>query len=407
MKKWVALGLCMALLAGCGGCQRVSAVQDLSKNVSAAPKDVGTLSDEDAKLLADAAIRLLQSNGTEENTLLSPMSVFCAIGMTANGAAADTKAQFAAALGMDIDTLNRCLAGWLQSQEGHDGLVAANSVWINSSDMKVADSFLQAIADYYGANVFQGAFSTDTLGQMNSWVNEHTDGMIPEILDILPENAVMYLLNALCFRRSWQEPYTTDKVHDGTFTDADGETQDVQMMYSKEYLYLEDETATGFIKPYEGGKYAFAALLPAEDLSANDLVAALTGEKLISLLANADTQPVDVRLPKFSMEYDAELSGTLQTMGITDAFDPDAADFSAMGSASDNVYISRVLHRTSITVNETGTEAAAATAVEMMTKSMRPMRNKSVILDRPFVYMIVDLESNIPVFIGVMNEIPA
>ncbi len=407
MKKWIALSLCMALLAGCGGCQSASAVQDVSK--SAAPVSGGnsTLSADDAKLLASAAVRLLQNSDVSENILLSPMSVLCAIGMTANGAEGNTAAQFSAALGMDTDTLNRCLHSWLLSQADHEGLVAANSLWINSSGMKVSDVFLQATADYYGANVFQGAFGTDTLRQMNGWVNDHTEGMIPEIIDILPENAMMYLLNALCFRRSWQEPYTANKVRDGEFTGASGRVQTVPMMSSKETLYLECDTATGFIKPYEGGKYAFAALLPTEGMSAAELIASLSGDELVSLLENAAIQQIDVRMPKFSMEYDAELSAPLQAMGITDAFSPDAADFSGMGSAPDNLYISRVLHSTCITVNETGTEAAAATAVEMMTKSARPMRIKSVVLDRPFVYMIVDLETNIPVFIGVMNEIPA
>ncbi len=397
----------MALLAGCGGCQSVSAVQDVSKTPSPASGEKPLLSAEDAKLLASAAVCLLQNSDTSENILLSPMSVFCALGMTANGAEANTEAQIAEAFGMDVDTLNRCMQSWLLSQVDHEGLLAANSIWINSSDMKVADGFLQATADYYGANVFRGAFGSDTLGQMNGWVKEHTDGMIPEIIDILPENAVMYLLNALCFRRSWLEPYTANKVQDGEFTDASGRVQSVSMMSSKESLYLESGTAAGFIKPYEGEKYAFAALLPAEGMSAAELVASLRGEDLVSLLENAAIQQVNVTMPKFSMEYDTELSGALQAMGITDAFDPDAADFSGMGTASGNVYISRVLHKTCITVNETGTEAAAATAVEMMTKSMRPVRNKSVVLDRPFVYMIVDLESNIPIFIGVMNEVPA
>lgn len=397
----------MAMLAGCGGCQMAGAVQDVSKTADPASGEAPALSADDAKLLASVAVRLLQNSDTSENILLSPMSVFCALGMTANGAEANTEAQIAEAFGMDADTWNRCMQSWLQSQADHEGLLAANSLWINSSDMKVADDFLQAAADYYGANVFQGAFSNGTLGQMNGWVSEHTDGMIPEIIDVLPENAVMYLLNALCFRRSWLEPYTANKVSDGEFTDANGKVQTVPMMSSKESLYLESEAVTGFIKPYEGDKYAFAALLPAEGMTASELIASLSGEELVSLLENAAIQQVDVRMPKFSMEYDTELSGVLQAMGIADAFDPDAADFSGMGTASDNIYISRVLHKTCITVNETGTEAAAATAVEMMTKSMRPMRNKSVVLDRPFVYMIVDLESNIPVFIGVMNEIPA
>lgn len=407
MKRWIAFSLCMALLAGCGGCQSADAIHDLSKTAAPAPDDGCGLSSEEARLLSSAAVRLLQNSDTSGNILLSPLSLFCAIGMTANGAASNTEAQITAAFGMDSDSFSRCVQKWLLSLKDHEGLLSANSVWVNSGDMNISDAFLQTIADYYGAEVFQGKFGADTLNRMNRWVSERTDGVIPEILDLLPENAVVYLLNALCFRRQWQEPYTADKVHDGYFMSADGKAQTVQMMYSKEDLFLQDDSVTGFIKPYAGEKYAFAALLPADGMSVKELIASFSADTLISLLENATAQPVDVRMPKFTMEYDAELSGTLQAMGITDAFDPDAADFSKMGSADDRIYISRVLHKTCITVNETGTEAAAATAVEIMTKAMRPMRNKSVILDRPFIYMIVDLETNIPIFLGVMNELPA
>ena len=407
MKRWLAVSLCMAMLAGLGGCGKVDAsdVQDLMANITPNPRSASALSEKDAELLTAAAVKLLQNCDTSGNTLLSPFSVLCAVGMTANGAAGTTKAQLEEFFGMDTAELARCMQSWVQMQGGKEGLLSANSVWFCNDSLKVRNDFLQTNADYYGADVFQASFDENTCNELNRWVSEHTDGRITELLDSIPENAVMYLVNALCFRLRWAEPYTTNKVSPGVFTTQSGEERIVEMMSSREYLYLEDEAAIGFLKPYEDDQYAFAALLPSEGVSMQEFLAGLDGERLFSLLTGKRSESVRVLLPKFEAEYEAELSEAFRRMGVTEAFDPDAADFSRLGTAKDNLYISRILHKTNITVNETGTEAAAATAVEMMTKSARPMRDKSVVLDRPFVYMIVDLEANIPVFIGTVTDI--
>lgn len=394
----------LAGLGGCGGAE-AAGVQDLMKKITPKPAVPEALSQEDAALLTAAAVKLLQNCEDPSNALLSPLSVLCAVGMTANGADGRTKAQFEEYFGMDLAAFDRCMQSWRELQSGKDGLLSANSIWFHNSELKVHEQFLQTNADYFGADMFEAPFDGDTLAELNRWVSDRTDGRIPEILDEIPENAVMYLVNALCFRLDWAEQYTTDKVKSGSFTTENGNERTVEMMSSKEYLYLEDAGTVGFVKPYTGGQYAFAALLPEEGISMREFLDGLDGETLFSLLKNRKTENVSVKLPKFEAEYAADLCGTFRAMGVTDAFDPDRADFSGIGTARDNIYISRILHKTNITVNETGTEAAAATAVEMMTKSARPMRDRSIVLDRPFVYMIVDLETNIPVFIGTVTDI--
>ena len=189
----------------------------------------------------------------------------------------------------------------------------------------------------------------------------------------------------------------------------DGTRQDVDMMHSEEYTYLEDDLATGFIKYYKDRKYAFVAMLPNEGVSVSQYVDSLTGEHLRELLNNPQDLTVFASIPKFETEYDIEMSEVLQKMGMTDAFDWQVADFSRLGTYNVdgmNICINRVLHKTFISVSEQGTRAGAATAVEMVAEgAMEIVEFKEVVLDRPFVYMLIDCETNLPFFIGTMMNV--
>ena len=178
-------------------------------------------------------------------------------------------------------------------------------------------------------------------------------------------------------------------------------------MYGSEGTYFEDEKATGFMKRYKGGKYAFVAMLPNEGVSVSEYIASLDGESLNALLANPQYGTVHTSIPKFETEYKVEMSEILQDMGMTEAFDMYNADFEGLGtSTGGNIYISRVLHKTFISVGEKGTKAGAATIVEMKDgAAAEPTEPKEVYLDRPFVYMLVDCENNIPFFIGTMMDV--
>ena len=403
------LALICSVLVPLSGCSAGTLSADnLSANIR--PQEVFPLSDSRhaAAGAAGFAVRLLQGCAEDgENTLISPLSVLSALGMTVNGAQAETRRQMEQALGLPADTLN----DWLYTlraglpDEKSCAVHLANSLWMTDHGRFTANrDFLQTNADYYGADLYRLPLNDDACRKINRWVKDRTDGMIPEILDAIPDNAVLYLVNALAFDAAWQTVYTAPHVHDSVFTLEDGTRCDVSLMYSAEYRYLEDDGARGFMKPYEGGKYAFAALLPDAGMSVADYAAALTGARLHALLTAPADEKVIAAIPKFESEWSADLRSVLEQMGMTDAFDPELADLSALGrSEAGNLFISRVLHKTYISVTETGTRAGAAAAVETKDGAAAPDKEpQRVTLDRPFVYMIVDMESGFPIFMGTM-----
>ena len=383
------------------------------KDVPAKAVDVLPDMDAGAAAVVDFGVRLFKTSMEEgENTLISPLSVLYALAMTANGADGETLAQMEQVLGMDVDNLNSYMLAYLDLlPETKDYKMSlANSIWFKDDpNFTVEQSFLQTNADYYGAGAYKAAFDEGTRNDINNWVKEHTDGMIPEILDEIPDEAIMYLVNALAFDAKWADEYEEHQIREGRFTMEDGTRQDVDMMHSEEYTYLEDDLATGFIKYYKDRKYAFVAMLPNEGVSVSQYVDSLTSEHLRELLNNPQDLTVFASIPKFETEYDIEMSEVLQEMGMTDAFDYRVADFSKLGTYNVdgmNICINRVLHKTFISVSEQGTRAGAATAVEMVAEgAMEIVEFKEVVLDRPFVYMLIDCETNLPFFIGTMMNV--
>ena len=368
--------------------------------------------------LADLAVRMLQQTVSQpaaeakqpDNLLLSPVSLVYALGMTANGAEAETLAQLEKALGLNCAELNSYLAGLMQTGTEDEVLHLANSIWFRADpEFAIEDSFLQVNKDCYNAQLYAVPFNAATLQQINDWVKLNTKGMIPQILQQIPDDMVMCLINALAFEAKWETPFKPQQIEDGFFTTADGQERKVQMMYGAEHSYLEDEQACGFIKYYEGQKYAFVALLPNTDVSLADYVAGLSGEKLLALLANRRAVKVETAIPEFSCDYSLQMNAMLQAFGVQNAFDPDLADFSGIGNyAGYPLYISQVLQKCHIEVDAQGTKAAAATAVVMNATSayMPPEEVKYVYLNRPFVYLLLDCErGNLPLFIGVVADI--
>lgn len=404
----ISLLLICSIAVNLTGCSTKVQAKDLMEGIT--PNAVTPLEDltSQSATVTDFAIRLFQaSEKSGENTLISPLSVLCALSMTANGAENETLQQMETVLGMTTQELNLYLYSYMQSlpQEEKYKLSLANSIWFTEDEsFTVNPDFLQTNADYYGASIYKTPFNDQTCKDINNWVKQNTDGMIPKILDRVSEDAVMYLVNALAFEAEWMEVYEKNQVKDGEFTKEDGTKQNVVFMHSSESTYLEDEKATGFMKMYKGGKYAFVAMLPNEGVSISDYVASLDGAALNTLLSNPQYTTVYTSMPKFETEYDVEMSDILKEMGMPIAFEPTKADFAGIGTSTEGgVYISRVLHKTFISVGEKGTKAGAATVVEANCGSaMPPQEPKEVYLDRPFVYMLIDCENNIPFFIGTL-----
>ena len=423
----LSLFLCAALLAallgGCAGkeagpagapqtqAQKPPASVPLppAEMLAAAAAPDQTRKAEAAAAALDFAVELLHR--TEgENRLLSPLSILCVLGMVLEGAEGETRSQMEAALGVSGEALDAFLGPWLSAlaAEEDSPLRAADGIWIaDRPDLRIHQDFLDRNRRYYGAAVEQRPFDGEALEQINDFVNRNTRGMIEKLLDVLPREAVMVLVNALAFEADWEIPYREDQVRDGLFRTGNGTEQEAEFLHSNERVYLKDEDTAGFLKYYEGGRYAFAALLPAEGIGLEDYAASLTGEKLRGLLESAAWTGVETATPKFEAACSLQLIDALRAMGMNDAFDPDLADFSALGECEngDNLYIGQVIHKTFLKLDEKGTRAGAAAAATIFATSAMREAPPRVILDRPFIYLLLDTETNIPLFIGTVDSL--
>ncbi|MBQ3356993.1 MAG: serpin family protein [Oscillospiraceae bacterium] len=349
---------------------------------------------------ADFALALLRScEDGEKNCVLSPYSILTALAMAENGADGETLRQFEQVLAMPLDALN----GYLQvciAQAG-DEIADANSIWLRDADgFALREDYQALMQELFGAEAFTAPFDAQTVEQINGWVSEHTKERIERIVDTL-DDASTVLINALSFDAKWESPFDASNVKGGVFTASDGTEQDVEMLCGRENAYLDDGMATGFIKPYEGGKYSFVALLPNEGVDVQSYLASLTGEKLLAAIHAASEEQVTVKMPKVRTETSLRLAEPLMSLGLRNAFTA-AADFSRMANADQ--HIDEVIHKTYLSIDEEGTEAAAATAI-IMTRSARPAMGKTVTLDRPYVMAIVDNETDCLLFLGVINRV--
>ena len=406
LKPITAVLLSAILASALSGCSEKASAEsdDLLEDITPATmKFPDAYSEEDNTAAMDFSLRLFELSLKDNNTLISPMSVLSALGMTANGAEGDTLKQMERVFGLKLEELNSLLANYLNNLPHEDQLKVsmANSIWFREGHgIDVNSAFLEIAEAYYNVGIYRASFDENTLKDINDWVKDETDGLIENILDRISEDAMMYLINALSFDAEWEEPYFDYDVNKGIFHAADGTRQSVDMMHSGENLYMEDGEAKGFLKNYAEGKYVFAAILPSEDLSVYEYISTLTGEKLRSLLKNAEDTTVNAMIPKFSTEDSLDMADLLSEMGIQDLFDPEAADLKKLGTAQYNLYVSRVVHKTRIQVDEKGTKAGAATVVEVLVGSAAPEEMKTVYLDRPFLYLIVDTGTYLPLFIG-------
>ena len=349
------------------------------------------------------------SNG--KNTLVSPESVAFALGMTQNGADKNTLKQMQDVLckGVSQDTFNKNMNRIMSRVEKFNNdkskLSIADSVWVKDrNDITPSEQFTKSCKELYNAELFKGAFNDETVKQVNSWVNDKTDGMIPSVIDSFKSNDLMYLINCVAFDAQWQKQYEDDQIKENEkFTNAAGTEVSCTMLSSTENTYVSNDKAKGFVKNYEGGKYAFMAVLPNEDISISDYVSSMTADEFAKLYSSRTGTEVYTKLPQFRYDYGTELSKTLSQMGMPEAF-TDAADFSKMFENTEAA-INRVIHKTHIELDANGTKAAAATAVIMREKAVAVREEpKSVILDRPFVYAIMDTQTGLPVFMGTVCD---
>ena len=360
------------------------------------------------KAYATFAYRLFDScikgqNGATKNCLISPFSVYTALAMVACGANGNTAAQMNDVLGLDEATRNAYMAAWISALTGQDDVAftCADSVWVNNSFREVVpEEFLRSCADYFRAEVYAADMDDKTVDDINAWTDKNTKEMIKKILeygDLSPSIAAV-LANAITLDAKWEIPFRQETINENAvFTHGDGTEEKVAMMYGEaDRCYLENDFFTGCAKSYQGRNYRYVALLPKDGVSIEEAIASLTPESVDSLFAGTVACTVNFRIPKYTTEFKTELQDILKDLGMSDAFTFGKADFTRMIRTGET-RIDRVIHKTFLSLDNEGTKSAAVTLVTMRNLSVGNTR--TVTLDRPFVYMIVD-GNNLPLFIG-------
>lgn len=370
-----------------------------------------------SKRYFDFSLKTLKKtmNKSNHNTLVSPLSTMYAMGMITNGAKNDTLKEMEKTIGMSKKEINEYLNAYisflaLDKSNSKDKVQFhfANSIWIkDDKNFELKQDFLNKNSDIYKFGLYETNFNSSALNKMNSWINKNTKGTIKRVVDKVEKDAVMYLINALGFEGKWENVYNKEDIKNEMFTTYSGNKKTVKMMHSKENKYISDKNTAGFIKTYDGGNYAFVALLPDKNTDTKDYVESLNFKKVKKLLSNVESKTVHAVLPAFKSDSKLELNATLKKMGMKAAFDSSKADFGEIGKTKDgkNLFINKILHKTHIAVDELGSKAGVVAAVNMTDKSMSKEKIKKVKLDRPFVYMIIDTKTNTPVFIGTVMEI--
>lgn len=387
------------LWAAKAACTRAEAVTMLHRFLCLNLTDKEPQTDEQQlDALADASLRLFDAMyAPGKNTAASPLSVLCALAMLDQGASGETAAQLQKSLRLTPEAIANALSSVLSDVPDRGSRVRfANAMWLEQK-YEIRPEFIRVNQETLRAAVFRRSFSADTLREINAWVSEQTDGMIPSILSALPDEPMLVLVNALLFQSNWALPYRSTTPRD--FHNADGTVSDADMLSSVESLYLHDAHAQGFRKPFEGGRYAFAVLLPEEGMTPEAYLKTLDGAHLRALLSGELYDEVHTAMPKFKTEFSCDLMDVLPAFGIT--------DLSQLDGIHPEAYASAAAHKAVVDVNEDGVSAAAVTAIAVSGNAgPNPDRKiATVIADRPYVYLIVDTQTNLPLFMGVTEAL--
>lgn len=409
MKKFLALSVSTLVLVSAAGCtfrEREIYSNELSKNYTRTAKVTLPVKDTFEKGMGDFAFTLFKNTLTKEgsvkpNELVSPISAAMCLGLLNNGARGNTQAQITSLFGMNTAQFNQGFYEYASSlYSGKNCRVEiANSIWMRENALQVEPDFLQANADWYGAQAYASPFDQTTLEDINNWCYNHTHGKIEKVLEEIPPLAVMYLINTLDFDAKWNTPYKRKQIEQGVFFNQSGSTADVKMLYSQEGFYLEDENAIGFTRSYKDGKYSFMAMLPNEGVDIYDYLNSLDGETWRELWDNGYGRTVHARIPEFSYEKELTLNETLYSMGVTDMFSNELADFSGIDKTQ-KLFCALVKQKSFIQVDRDGTKAASVTLAGMKAMAGAPTEEVYITLDRPFFYAIVDNEYKLPLFLG-------
>lgn len=347
-----------------------------------------------------------------ENIFISPASISLALAMTYNGADGETAEVMRETLqfgDMDKEDINKAfydLLTILQNPDPEVELSVANSLWARE-DVSFYDSFMENNREYYRAKLSELDFDRpDAADTINKWVEQETNNRIKDIIEPpIDSQTILFLINAIYFNADWTEPFDPELTREIPFHLQTGEKKNHPVMFREgDYQYLDGDGFQAVCIPYgETERLGMYVFLPDQDLGLEDFYGRLTPEAWDTWMGSFRETEGSVGLPRFKYEYEATLNDALKSLGMEKAFLPHKADFPRMRPIPPNVYIEEVKHKSFVEVNEEGTEAAAATSVEMALESVQTDRF-SMTVDRPFFYSIVDNKTGSVLFAGSVYE---
>ncbi len=343
-----------------------------------------------------------------ENMFMSPMSISMAIGMLYNGAANNSASAIAETCKWDEMSIN-------EVNQGYKGLMArlsitdpevqfdmANAIWQEES-FPVFPSFLDVNSEYYGSEVnglpFQDPTSVDVI---NAWVSDKTNGKITSILEEISPEEVLFLINAIYFKANWTNEFDPAATYTGTFTGEDGTENPIDLMANNDgkFPYFENSLFQAVDMAYSDSIYSMSVLLPKSGETVQSIIEELNPENWETWMNNFYYTPLNLIMPKFEMEYKADLKTSLINLGMGAVFSASTANLSNI--ADDNLFVSQVKHKTFIQVDEVGTEAAAVTSIGIGITSAPPYMN----INRPFLFVIRENQTGTILFMGKMMTPP-
>jgi len=410
MKKYIAYIIAILFLGSIlPSCEKADPIQKEIPKITLNLKAAEIL--EADKAFGFELFREVSSQSEEDNLMISPLSVSYALGMTYNGAAGTTLEAFNEVMhfgDLTTEEVNKSYKDLMDQLLNLDDKVEfsiANSIWYRLG-FQVLPEFIKTNKDYFDAEVKEIDFSDPTtVDIINQWIEDKTNDKIKDMLDFIPADAVMYLINAIYFNASWKYEFEKGETYQGDFKLADGSNHPADYMrVSGNFQYTSNEDFTAVELPYGDSTFSMVVMLPASGKELANLVSKLDVAQWDSWFESSRYTGVQIELPKFKYEFKELLNKPLTDLGMGVAFSEFEADFTRINPAG-NLYISRVIHQTFIDVQEEGTEAAAATIVEVNLTSAggggSPINFKA---DKPFLYLIKENSTGAVVFIGKVGK---
>lgn len=350
-----------------------------------------------------------EEDDLKKNVTISPMSVMSTLYMTLRGADGDTRAEMEKSLSIPASDseVGHAYQQWsaLIANSGEKTrLKLANAVFWDNRRISPKEDFLDYAYQYFGSERKGLDFSSEmTLSTINTWVSDETEQRIDKILDEIRDDEVLFILNALFFTGDWQYPFPMESTTDRPFILSDGSIVDIPTMYQdiSTVRYTQAETYDAAELPFADTNYLFTLILPKVEDDLNSFIAELNFDRFQQISQQLRPGRILLSVPRFETTYKILLNTPLKQLGIEQAFDSNRADFSRLGEATQgNLFLTKVLHKTFLKIDEKGAEGAAVTSIGVGVTSLPP----SLFFDRPFIFVLHEKTTGSIVFIGKLEN---